>query len=326
MQLKNKVGLGTFPLASVFEEISKEKAKKIIETFFKNGGFYIDTAPLYGFGEVEILLGEILNGYPRDKYCLITKCGKVGIEKKNPTESSKYEDVIRECEKSLRRLKIDYIDLYQIHSPDPNTPFSETMEALIKLQNEGKIKEIGVSNVNLEELKEYNRGGKIKSIENRFSLINRSIGKEFEKYLLENKISLIPYQVIERGQLTDKILEGVELREKDLRRTKPEWQAERLQVIVDWVKKELKPIAQEINIPIENLAISWTLSQKFIDFTIVGVTNVRQLLINMKSSEIVLSDNILKEIDRAYSKLEQEIRYKYEKEIHEFRGLNEKYY
>jgi len=326
MQLKSKIGLGTFPLAGMFEKVSKNKAKKIVRTFLENGGFYIDTAPLYGFGEVESLLGEVLKDYSRDKYYLITKCGKIGIEEKRSADSSKYNDVIKECEKSFKRLKIDYIDLYQVHSPDPNTPFLETMEALIKLQKEGKIKEIRVSNVDLEELKEYNQNSKIKSIENRFSLINRSINKDFEKYLLENNISLIPYQVIERGQLTDEILWGIELRKGDLRCSKPEWQPEKLRVIADWVKKELKPIAQDVKVPVENLVISWTLRQKFVDFVTVGTTNVEQVLINMSSNEIVLADNILEIIDRAYNKLKQRIQNKCAKEIHEFRGLNEKYF
>lgn len=323
---KNKIGLGTFPLAGVFEQVNQVEAENIVRTFLDNGGYYIDTAPLYGFGEVEKLLGKVLGNVPRDDHYLITKCGKIGIEEKKPIESSKYDDVIRECEKSLKRLEMDYIDLYQVHSPDLNTPFSETVEALTKLQEQGKIREIGVSNVLLEELKEYNRTGKIRSIENRFSLINRSIGKEFEQYLLENEISQIPYQVIERGQLTDKILQGIELREGDLRNSKPEWQPERLQAIVDWIKEKLNPIAQKMNVSLENLAISWALSQKFTDFVIVGATNTEELLVNMKSNEIVLGEDALKEIDRAYNELKEQIKEKYGKEVHEFRGLGEKYY
>jgi myo-inositol catabolism protein IolS len=326
MQSKNKIGLGTFPLAGVFEKVSQSEAENIVRTFLDNGGYFIDTAPLYGFGEVESLLGEILKNYPRDQYYLITKCGKIGIEERKPIESSKYNNVIGECEKSLKRLKMDYIDLYQVHSPDPNTPFSETVEALIKLQEQGKIREIGVSNVSLEELKEYNQTGKIRSIENRFSLINRSINKEFGQYLLENEISQIPYQVIERGQLTEMILDEFQLRTEDLRNSKPDWQPERLKVIADWVQNKLYPIAKNANISLKHLAIAWALSQEFIDFVLVGAVKDEQVLNNLEANEIILGNDVLREIDSAYSELKNYIQEKHNKEIHEFRGLNKKYY
>jgi len=241
--MKNRMGLGTFPLAGVFNKISKEKAKEIVKLFLNNGGYYIDAAPLYGFGEVEKLLGEVLKDYPRDKYYVITKCGYIDVEGKTfqtVQKSGRYNDVIRECERSLQRLKLDYIDLYFVHSPDPNTPFEETMRALTDLQKKGKIKYIGVSNVTLAELKEYNRDSNVDFIQNRFSLINRSIDQKFQKYLLENKIGLIPYQVIDRGQLTGKVFENISnLSEKDLRKGRSDWQPNKLDVMAKWVKENL---------------------------------------------------------------------------------------
>src|SRR3972149_2862748 len=96
-------------------------------------------------------LGEALRDYSREKYYIATKCGYVDVKGKTfhtVQKSGRYEDVIAECEKSLKRLRTDYIDLYFVHWPDPITPFDETMSALIKLQKDGKIKEIGISNVN----------------------------------------------------------------------------------------------------------------------------------------------------------------------------------
>src|SRR3989344_9210303 len=178
MEKRNRVGLGTFPLAGVFSPVTKTKAKRVVQKFLDEGGYYIDTAPLYGFGEVEILLGDALKKYSRNQFYITTKCGYIDVEGKTfqtIQKSGKYKDVVRECERSLKRLQLDYVDLYFVHSPDPDTPFDETMEALFKLQKDGKIKEIGVSNVNLEELKEYNKFGNVKYIQNRFSLINHSI-------------------------------------------------------------------------------------------------------------------------------------------------------
>lgn len=328
--MKNKVGLGTFPLAGVFTKVSQEQAEGVITKFINNGGYYIDTAPLYGFGEIEKLLGKVLKQFPREKYYMITKCGYVDVEGKTfqtVEKSGKYEDVIRECDLSLKKLGVEYIDLYFVHSPDPNTPFEETIKALTKLQEQGKIKNIGVSNVNLKELQEYNQTGKIKFIQNRFSLINRSINQEFANYLLENEIGLIPYQVIERGQLTGKVFENIgNLGSEDLRNNKPDWKKEVLDEIVSWVKDKLSPIAKKKGITIGQLSIAWTFHREYLAFAIVGMTNPKFVQLNLESSKIELDDDTLLEIENAYLDLVSRIREKHGKSVREFRELNEKYY
>jgi aryl-alcohol dehydrogenase-like predicted oxidoreductase len=326
----NKVGLGTFPLADVFSHISSDDSKKLVQQFIDKGGYYIDTAPMYGFGEIENLLGIALSSYSRDKYYIVTKCGYIDVEGKTfqtIQKSGKFDNVIRECERSLKRLKTDYIDLYFMHSPDPNTPIEETLRAMEKLQSDGKIKEIGVSNVNLLELKEYNKSGKIKFIQNRFSLINRSIEPKLEKYMMDNSIKLVPYQVIDRGQLTGKVFEGIQnLRKEDLRNGKSDWLPDKLDVIAEWVKSSLSPIAKRLGITLGQLSIAWALHQQFMGFVIVGNTHPEYTEINLKANDIKLTPEILKEIDNAYASLETSIKEKYGQTIREFRGLNAKYY
>jgi myo-inositol catabolism protein IolS len=328
--MKNRVGLGTFPLADVFSHITREEAKRLIAQFLDAGGFYIDTAPMYGFGEVEKLLGEVFANYPRKKYYLATKCGYIDVEGKTfktIQKSGRYDDVIRECDRSLQRLKLDYVDLYFMHSPDPNTPIEETLKALEKLQQDGKIKEIGVSNVNITELKAYNQTGKISYIQNRFSLLNRSIGSDLENYLLDNSIKLVPYQVIDRGQLTGKVFEGVaNLREGDLRIGRSDWLPEKLNIVADWVKLSLSPIAKKLGITLGQLSIAWALHQKYLGFVIVGNTNTTYTNINLKANDIQLTESIYEEIEVAYQCLETQIKQRYNQSIREFRGLNEKYY
>lgn len=330
MTSPNRVGLGTFPLASVFSKISKDQAKDIVRNFIKQGGYYIDTAPMYGFGEVELLLGEVLKEFPRDNYYIITKCMYVDVEGKTfqtIQKSGKYDDVIRECDRSLQRMGLDFIDLYFVHSPDPNTPFSETMNALRELKKQGKIKHIGVSNVDLAELKEFNEQGDVEFIQNRFSLINRSINQELADYLIKHNIGLIPYQVIDRGQLTGKINEGIDqLKEGDLRIGRSDWEPEKLNVIADGVKESITPIAKKLGMTIGQLSIAWALHQPYLSFVIVGVTNPTYIPINLKADALPLTPEVLAEIDHAYAELEEMIKSKYGQSIREFRGLNEKYY
>lgn len=325
----NRVGLGTFPLAGVFSKISKEEAKDIVRAFLDNGGYYIDTAPLYGFGYVEELLGEVLRKYSREKYFIITKCAYVDVEGKTfqtVQRGVKYGEVLRECERSLKKLGLEYVDLYIVHSPDPVTQFDETMQALVDLQKQGKIKEIGVSNVNLLELKEYNKIGKVSYIQNRFSIINRSIDNKLSGYLKDRNINLIPYNVLERGQLTGRVNEGFHLKDGDMRANLTDWREDRLMLVSEWIKESLGPIAKELGVTIGQLAIAWTLHQPFVGFPIVGVTNTKYLLINMKSNDVVLSKEILDRLDGAYLKLEDQIQSTFHTSVREYRGLNDKYY
>lgn len=329
--MKNRVGLGTFPLADVFSHITRKDSVKIIQQFIDKGGYYIDTAPMYGFGEVEKIIGEALQEYNKKDYYIATKCMYIDVEGKTfqtLQKSGKYNDVLRECDRSLDRLKTDYIDLYFVHSPDPNTPIEETREALEKLQSDGKIKEIGVSNVNLDELKEYNKTGKVKYVQNRFSLINRSITGGLKDYMLTNNIKLVPYQVIDRGQLTGSVFEGIgsKFRKEDLRIGRSDWLPEKVDVIAEWVKSYLSPIAKRLGITLGQLSIAWALHQKFMGFVIVGNTHPEYTEINLKANDIKLDKETLEEIESAYKKLEGEVKTKFGQTLREFRGLNEKFY
>lgn len=328
-QKHNRVGLGTFPLASVFSKISKSDAKDVVRKFVNSGGYYIDTAPLYGFGKVEELLGEVLKEFSRDKYYIVTKCNYIDVEGKTfktVQKSGKYKDVIRECGLSLKRLGVEYIDLYFSHGVDPNTPKDETMGALEKLQEEGKIKTIGVSNVNLEELKEYNKNGNVRFVQNRFSLINQSIDDEFQKYMIKHNIKLVPYQVIDRGQLTGSVIDGIKFEKGDLRVGNSDWEQNQYNTIADWSKEQLLPISKEIGCTLGQLTMAWALHQPYMGFLIVGVTSPKYIPINLKTNNISLSVENLKEISSAYSNLEKKIKKDFGMTVREFRGLNEKYY
>ncbi|MFC1726984.1 aldo/keto reductase [Patescibacteria group bacterium] len=327
--MRNRVGLGTFPLASVFSKVTKSEAEKIVKTFLSHDGYFIDTAPLYGFGKVERLLGEVLKKIPRKNYSLMSKCGYVDVKGKTfrtVKKSCRYDDIINECEKSLKRLETDFIDIYFVHTPDPGILYDETMEALVKLQKDGKIKKIGVSNVDLSELKGYNKAGKVKFVQNRFSLVNQSIDEPFKEYLLEHKVRLIPYCPIERSQLSDRVLKPIRLRPKDLRVGRSDWKPRPLKTITSWVNDVLSPVAQDLGVSVEQLVIAWELAQKYVGFVIVGATSPEQVLVNLKANQVKLTPGVLEKIDYAYQWLEEKISEKYEKSVADFRGLNEKFY
>jgi aryl-alcohol dehydrogenase-like predicted oxidoreductase len=323
---KNRIGLGTYPLTSAFNLISPSEAEKLVKKFIVEGGYYIDAAPLYGNGEIEKLLGRVLKGIPRKNYYLITKTVKHVDENGRVFISGRYQDVIEQIDNSLLRLGIDYVDQLMVHSPDPETPIEETLRAMEEVQKQGMAKELAVSNVNLEELKEYNKTGKIKYVQNRFSLINRSLSPEFETYLSANQINLIPYHLLEIGMLTGIAFEDYKLRPGDLREKLPYWSKQNQEVIFEWVRNSLAPIAKKLGVTIGQLSIAWALHQPVINFVIVGTTKPEYLEINLKADKIKLTKENLEEIENAYKRLEESVIEKFDLSMREFRGLNEKYY
>ncbi|MFY0698453.1 MAG: aldo/keto reductase [Balneola sp.] len=323
MKLLNGVGLGTFPFANPFSKVDSNQARSIIKTFFKNGGEYIDTSPTYAYGEVEALLGKILKEYRRDSFFINSSCGFIR-NGNSYIKSGRYNDVIRECEKSLKRLGLNELDMYISHTPDTETgtPFSETIHALETLKKQGKVKAIGVSNVNLDQLKEYNSSGSIQFIQNRFSLLNQNFEKEFIAYCKEQDIGIIAFQVIERGLLTSKFIHSInQISPKDLRMRKPEFQKKVVTVITNWVEKYLYPIAQKNNLPLPTLAIIWALAQDYISLCQCGATKPTQVEDNLKASKYQ-SEKIIQEIDLAYDILTQSLLKEYQKNVISFMGIS----
>lgn len=319
-KLMNGVGLGTFPFANPFGKIEKNTAAGILHSFLETSGQYIDVAPTYAFGEVESFLGTELKKYPREAFFINTSCGYV-LKDGRFVVSGKYADVIADCDASLERLGLDFIDLYISHVPDVKTPFTETIEALKKLKQDGKIKRIGVSNVSFKQLKEYNFDGSVEFIQNRFSLLNHSIPDDFCNYLMDNNIGLVAYQVIDRGLLTNKMLSQLILSESDLRSKKPEFASHIVDEISKWVTKEIYPIASRYGVSIATLAIKWARNQKFVAMCQCGATKPDYIKDFVDVSGISVPDAFFKEIDLAYTNFASYIKSTYNQSIREFMGL-----
>ncbi len=320
MKLLNGIGLGTFPFASPFTPVDGKTAGSILDAYLNGGGRYIDTAPTYGLGKVEELLGELLTKYPRDRFFINTSCGHVRDGEKLRL-SGKYNDVLKECDESLRRLHLDYVDLYISHVPDPETPFTETMRALEEIKKVGKAKHIGVSNVTLEQLQEYNASGSVEFVQNRFSLINQDLPSAFQDYCKANNIGVIAYQVLDRGLLTDSVLKKLALGENDLRRRKPEFRENVVREIGAWVGESLQPIAADANINVSTLAIWWALQQPSVALCQCGATNLKQVQQILKVPELQPMPEVLVDVDAAYGLLEKRIRDRFSQSVREFTGL-----
>jgi len=290
----------------------QKDAIEAIQASIDHGITSIDTAPVYGFGLSEELVGEAIKGKDRSNLQLLTKFGlrwdadegKIQVETPNPDGTTTYvrrhaqkESIIRECEDSLKRLGTDYIDLLQIHWPDPDTPISESMEAVDQLLKEGKIRAAGVCNYDTEQVEEALKVVPIVSNQVPYSMVHRGIEKDVIPQALEKNMSILAYSPLQRGLLTGKITPEYKFAEGDHRPKTPHFQPDFIRKTNEMLDK-IRPIAKDHNATLAQLVIQWTIRQPAV-IALVGARNVKQATENAAAGDINLSDEELNFIRKA---------------------------
>lgn len=294
----------------------KTDSIKAIETAISNGITTIDTAPIYGMGHSEKIVGETIKG-KREDIQLLTKFGMLwdqssgefafNTKDNDGNEVTVYkfngkQSVIEECERSLKRLQTDYIDLYQMHWPDQTTPIEETMEALEILLQQGKIRAVGVCNCPVELLKDANKKLPIATNQVGYSMVNRSIEKELVPFCLKNGIGILPHTALQKGLLTGKIKPGHQFGEGDHRPNTTFFKSENHAMVMEMLEN-IRPIANEREISLAQVVINWTMQQPAIISVLVGARNKEQMLDNIKATTFKLTDEEIKKIDNALENL-----------------------
>lgn len=290
---------------------------KAIRASYDMGVTSIDTAPAYGQGTSEQIVGEAIKGIPRDKVHILTKYGlrwdtKQGeyffssIDNQGKAidlyRYSGKEGIIKECEDSLRLLKTDYIDLYQIHWADPTTPIQETMEAVARLIQDGKVRYAGVCNYDMEQMKEAGKYINLVSDQVPYSMVKREIEKQLIPYILENKKSILAYSPLQRGLLSGKMKQGHQFADGDTRADSAFFNDENIKRTNAFLEK-IKPLAAEKNATIGQLVIRWTVEQPGITIALVGARNAEQAIQNARAMEIKLSSEEIELITGELNKL-----------------------
>lgn len=293
-------------------------AIRAIRTAYDLGMTTIDTAPIYGFGKSEELVGIATEDIPRDKYQILTKYGmnwkteegeyyfdSVGNDG-TPLKIYKFsgkEQVKKECEESLRRLKTDYIDLYQIHWPDVTTPISETMEAVEELIQEGKVRAAGVCNYNTELVEEALKHIPLATNQVPYSMVRRGIENDVIPQAIENKMHILPYSPLQRGLLTGKIKRDHKFKEGDARANSKYFQPDNIDRIQELLQK-IKPVAEAHDATFAQIVLHWTMRQPGIGSVLAGARNEQQVKDNIKAVEIELTEEELKQITKAADEFE----------------------
>lgn len=271
--------------------IDDNESIRAIKAAYDSGITTFDTAEVYGNGHSEKIVGNTLRDV-RDKVVIATKVFSNHL---------KYEQVINACHKSLKHLKTDYIDLYQIHWPpgsfgNEKVPLEETMRAMADLKSQGKIRTIGVSNFSRTQIKEAAKYGRIESLQPPYSLFWRMVETDAMPYCLENNITLLAYSPMAQGLLTGKFGPNHKFAKGDHRFRNKLFQPSnynRVQTALD----NLRPIAKANNITLGQLALAWVISQKGV-CAIAGARNAEQSTQNAEAANIRLSDKDLAEMDR----------------------------
>jgi aryl-alcohol dehydrogenase-like predicted oxidoreductase len=261
----------------------------------------IDTAPVYGNGHSEEIVGKAIKGRKREDIIIATKCG-IDIVGKTGRNSSP-ELLYKEIDASLKRLGTDYVDLYQVHWPDPNTPLEETFTALSKIVESGKVRYVGVSNYSPEQMEEASKYCEIVSLQPPYSLLQREIEDEILPYCIEKGIGVLSYGSIGAGALTGKFKTRPIFNDDDRRDKFYDFFSEE-----NWPKTAalvdvLREIADSRGKPVVHVAINWVLKQEGITVALVGARTPEQAIMNAGAGEWSLSDEENKMINDAYDRI-----------------------
>lgn len=258
---------------------------------------WIDTAAVYGLGHSEEIVARALKGRTERPY-IFTKCSMVWDEKGNIGHSLKRRSIRREVENSLRRLQIEAIDLYQIHWPDPEADIEEAWSTLSDLKREGKVRYIGVSNFNVEQLQRAMAIDHVDSLQPPYSLVHPSVEEEILPFCEKNNIGVIVYSPMMSGLLSGRMTREriASLPEDDWRKHNPEFVEPRLHRNLE-LADLLKNIGEQHGISAGATAISWTLRLSAITGAIVGGRNPQQVDGIVSAADFRLSEDEIDRID-----------------------------
>ncbi|MFN0111689.1 MAG: aldo/keto reductase [Blastocatellia bacterium] len=257
---------------------------------------WIDTAAVYGLGHSEEVVAKALAGRSSKPY-VFTKCERTWNADRQIVKSLKADSIRQECEASLRRLNVDVIDLYQIHWPEPDEDVEEGWATLAKLKEEGKVRWIGVSNFNAEQLCRAQKIAPITSLQPPYSLIRREIEAEVLPFSALHNVGVIAYSPMGSGMLTGAMSRErvANLPEDDWRRRSPQFQEPLLTRNLKLADK-LKEIAARHNRLAGEAALAWVLANPVVTGAIVGVRNAEQVSGIIGAMEFRLTDSELAEI------------------------------
>lgn len=291
------IGLGLMSMSGVYGNANDDESIGVIHHAIDRGINHLDSADMYGWGHNEQLLGRALKG-KRDKVVLATKFGQVkGADGKQGIDG-RPEYVMRACEASLKRLGVEVIDLYYQHRVDPNVPIEDTVGAMKRLVEQGKVRALGLSEARPETIRRAHKVHPIAAVQNEYSLLYRKEGEETRQATRELGITLVAYAPLGRSMLTGTVHGKADVPDGDRRLQHPRFQGENLDRNVTLVQR-IEAIAREKKCTPAQLALAWLLAQGSDVVAIPGTKRKQRVDENLAALAIELSKEDVKRISDA---------------------------
>ena len=267
----NPLGLGTNAVGgyNLFPGLDDGAGRKLVDAAIANGINLLDTAYVYGLGHSEQLVGQVVKDHRREELMIATK-GAHDFSTGREVIRNDPDFITQQVDQSLKRLGVDYIDIYYLHFPDHDTPKAEAVGALQRLREAGKIRAIGISNFNLDQIKEANADGYVDVVEDGFSLLHQDhLTEGMLDYLRDHQISFVPYFPLASGLLTGKYVQDVSFPADDIRSQIADFKQPRYGKILAAVD-QVRPIADRHGATVAQTILAWYLQNPLITAVIPG--------------------------------------------------------
>ncbi|MGH3764757.1 MAG: aldo/keto reductase [Pseudonocardiaceae bacterium] len=290
------IAFGTWSFGGEWGAADLQESKDTIQHALELGINFFDTAQGYGFGVAEQLLGDALRERTSREDVIIATKGGLRRDGDRLVRDASREWLRKGVESSLDNLGTDYIDLYQVHWPDLHTPPEETAGALEELVGEGKIRHVGVSNYDVEQMQALGRFARVETLQPPYHLFRRDIEETILPYTAEHDIGVLVYGPMAHGLLSGRMTESTTFNPDDWRSNSPDFTGETFRRNLAVVER-LKGLARERDISLPQLAVSWTLAHPAVHIAIVGARRPSQLDGTAPAADIKLSKTDLQQID-----------------------------
>lgn len=298
----NPLGLRTNAVGgyNLFPGLDDWAGRKLVDAAIANGINLLDTAYVYGLGHSEQLVGQVVKEHRREELVIATK-GAHDFSTGREVIRNDPDFITQQVDQSLKRLGVDYIDIYYLHFPDHDTPKAEAVGALQRLREAGKIRAIGISNFNLDQIKEANADGYVDVVEDEFSLLHQDhLTEGMLDYLRDHQISFVPYFPLASGLLTGKYVQDVSFPADDIRSQIADFKQPRYGKILAAVD-QVRPIADRHGATVAQTILAWYLQNPLITAVIPGAKRADQVISNAQAMNIQLTAEEYQTIETAFA-------------------------
>jgi aryl-alcohol dehydrogenase-like predicted oxidoreductase len=293
----SRIAFGTWQLGGDWGATDEQAAIGAIRHAYDRGINFFDTAQGYGFGASEQLLAKALDGLPRDSLVIATKGGLRPLGGPRVERDASAAWIRTGVDDSLRSLATEYIDLLQVHWPDPKTPFEETATALAGLVAAGKVRHVGVSNFDPQQMEEFSRTLPVETVQPPYSLFHRDIEAELLPYAKAHDIGVLVYGPLAHGLLSGHLRADTRFATDDWRAHSPDFQGDALTANLGVVAALDQLANDELGVPVSRLAVAWALAQPAVRVAIIGTRNAEHVDDAVAAAGLELSADVLRRID-----------------------------